>query len=303
MAAGPQAGRVVARKRFGQHFLTDRAAVEAIVAAIDPRPGDHLVEIGPGTGALTAPLLARLGSMDAIEIDRDLAAGLRRRWGERLTLHEQDVLRFDFRDLAAAPAGTASSGGTAHRAGPLRVVGNLPYNISSPLLLHLMQFTACIADQHFMLQKEVVDRIVAEPGGDMGRLSVLLQAWYDVVPLLQVPAEAFDPPPKVESSVIRMVPRKAPLTRQTACLQALLAAGFSQRRKMLRNTLGRWLQAHHPTFDLAEAVGREPLLTPFMESTRRAEEIPVASWCALADRLGYQPGSAPGDVHPGGFLP
>ena len=278
MAAETRAGRVVARKRFGQHFLVDRAAIEAILAAIDPRRGQRLVEIGPGTGALTAPLLARVDSMDAIEIDRDLAAALSRRWGERLRLHRQDVLRFDFETLANDEPQAARP--------RLRVVGNLPYNISSPLLVHLMRFTGCVVDQHFMLQKEVVDQIVAEPGCDKGRLTVLLQACYHVQTLLNVPPEAFDPPPKVESSVIRMVPRPRPLTAHTASLQALLAAGFSQRRKMLRNTLGRWLQAHHPEFDLAAASRSEPLLQPFEETTRRAEEIPVASWCALADRLG-----------------
>jgi 16S rRNA (adenine1518-N6/adenine1519-N6)-dimethyltransferase len=276
--AGSQAGRVVARKRFGQHFLVDRAAIEAILDAIDPRTGDRLVEIGPGTGALTAPLLARIGSMDAVEIDRDLAASLRRRWGERLRLHEQDVLRFDFGALVEAPSKAV-----------LRLVGNLPYNISSPLLVHLMQFTGCVIDQHFMLQKEVVDRIVATPGGDMGRLTVLLQACYDVQTLLNVPPEAFDPPPKVESSVIRMVPRAVPLTSRIACLQALLAAGFSQRRKMIRNTLLRWLQAQHPDFDLPAAGEADRRLQPFSEATRRAEEIPVEAWCALADRLGSAP--------------
>ncbi len=274
----PDTGRPVARKRFGQHFLVDRAAVEAVVAAIDPREGDHVVEIGPGTAALTAPLLSRLGSLDAIEIDRDLAAALRRRWGERLRLHQQDVLEVDF-------------GGIAQTSGSrIRVVGNLPYNISSPLLLHLTRFTGSIVDQHFMLQKEVVDRIVAEPGGDMGRLTVMLQAFYRVQTLFDVPPEAFDPPPKVESSVIRMTPRPEPLTRETARLQSLLAVAFSQRRKMIRNTLGKWLQEHHPSLDLEAAAAANPLLRPFTETTRRAEEIPVATWCALADRLGT-PGS------------
>ena len=175
--AAPMLG-AVARKRFGQHFLVDRAAVEAVVAAIDPREGDHLVEIGPGTAALTAPLLSRLGSLDAIEIDRDLAAALRRRWGERLRLHQQDVLEVDFGAIAQAAGGR------------IRVVGNLPYNISSPLLLHLTRFTGSIIDQHFMLQKEVVDRIVAEPGGDMGRLTVMLQAFYRVQTLFDVPARS-----------------------------------------------------------------------------------------------------------------
>lgn len=282
MPGGPEAARVVPRKRFGQHFLVDRAAIEAIVAAIDPRPDERLVEIGPGTGALTAPLLARLGVLDAIEIDRDLAASLRRRFGERLQLHQQDVLAFDFGALAGP-------------GGRIRVVGNLPYNISSPLLLHLTRFTAQVIDQHFMLQKEVVERIVAEPGGDMGRLTVMLQAWYQVETLFDVPAAAFDPPPKVESSVIRMLPRPAPLTAAIGTLQALLAVGFSQRRKMIRNTLGKWLHLHHPSLDMAAAAEHEPRLQPFTELTRRAEEIPVASWCALADRL-----ASPASSHDGG---
>ncbi len=265
---------MVARKRFGQHFLVDRAAVEAIVAAIEPREADHLVEIGPGTAALTSPLLSRVGSLDVIEIDRDLAAALRQRWGERLRLHQQDVLEVDFGAIADA------------RGGRIRVIGNLPYNISSPLLLHLTRFTDRIVDQHFMLQKEVVDRIVAQPGGDMGRLTVVLQAFYRVQALFDVPPAAFDPPPKVESSVIRMTPRPQPLTGETARLQALLAVAFTQRRKMIRNTLGKWLQQHHPALDLGVAAATEPLLQPFTESTRRAEEIPVASWCALADALG-----------------
>jgi 16S rRNA (adenine1518-N6/adenine1519-N6)-dimethyltransferase len=275
MPGGPRPGRVVARKRFGQHFLVDRAAIEAIVAAIDPQETDRLVEIGPGTGALTAPLLSRVASLDAIEIDRDLAASLQRRWGERLRLHQQDVLAFDFGALAGP-------------AGRIRVVGNLPYNISSPLLMHLTQFTGQIVDQHFMLQKEVVQRIVAQPGGDMGRLTVMLQAFYRVLTLFDVPPQAFDPPPKVESSVIRMLPRPAPLTRELGRLQTILAVGFSQRRKMIRNTLGKWLALQHPDLDLPAAADREPLLEPFNQPTRRAEEIPVASWCALADLLGDQ---------------
>jgi 16S rRNA (adenine1518-N6/adenine1519-N6)-dimethyltransferase len=282
MAGSPGSGRVIRRKRFGQHFLVDRAAIEAIVAAIDPQPADRLVEIGPGTGALTAPLLGRAGSMDAVEIDRDLAAGLRRRFGDRLTLHQQDALAFDFAALAGAASANAAPAGAGGR---IRVVGNLPYNISSPLLLHLTQFTGHVIDQHFMLQKEVIERIVAEPGGDMGRLTVMLQTWYEVQTLFDVPPQAFDPPPKVQSSVIRMLPRPAPLTRAVPTLQTLLSVGFSQRRKMIRNTLGKWLPLHHPGLDLAAAAEGEPLLRPFTESTRRAEEIPVASWCALADRL------------------
>ena len=274
------------RKRFGQHFLVDRMAVAAIVEAIAPRPGDRLVEIGPGTAALTAPLLERVGTMDAVEIDRDLAAGLRRRFGERLRVHEGDALAFDFAALA---------GGGRER---LRLVGNLPYNISSPLLLHLREFTAHVVDQHFMLQKEVVDRIVAEPGGDMGRLTVLLQAWYEVQSLFDVPPEAFDPPPKVESSVIRMLPRALPLARDAATLEALLAVGFGQRRKMIRNTLGKWFAARHPGFDIGQGASRDTRLVPFTESTRRPEEIGVQSWCALADAVAAAAGREPAGNEP-----
>jgi 16S rRNA (adenine1518-N6/adenine1519-N6)-dimethyltransferase len=276
------------RKRFGQHFLVDRMAVAEIVEAIAPSPGERVVEIGPGTAALTAPLLERVGTMDAVEIDRDLAADLRRRFGERLRVHEGDALAFDF-----AALGDGEKNG-------LRLVGNLPYNISSPLLLHLREFTTQVVDQHFMLQKEVVDRIVAEPGGDMGRLTVLLQAWYEVLPLFDVPPEAFDPPPKVESSVIRMLPRAVPLARDAATLQALLAVGFGQRRKMIRNTLGKWFAARHPGFDIESAASRDARLAPFTESTRRPEEIGVEAWCALADALAGSAGIGAPAKHPGG---
>ena len=175
----------VARKRFGQHFLADSAVVDAIVRAIDPRPGDALVEIGPGLGALTLPLQERCGALTVVELDRDLAARLRRR--AELNVIEADVLRVDFAALAA------------ERGAALRIVGNLPYNISTPILFHLLDAAAHIRDQHFMLQKEVVDRMAAGPGGrDYGRLSVMLQWRYDIESLFDVPPEAFEPPPKVD---------------------------------------------------------------------------------------------------------
>jgi 16S rRNA (adenine1518-N6/adenine1519-N6)-dimethyltransferase len=249
----------VARKRFGQHFLTDRSVIESIVAAIDPRPGERLVEIGPGLAALTDALLRRVPRIAAIEIDRDLAAALRRRYGERLELIEADVLAVDLRPLAAERQ--------------LRLVGNLPYNISSPLLVRLLDFRDCVLDQHFMLQKEVVDRIVAGHGGPgYGRLGVLLQAYYDVESLIEVPPEAFDPPPRVDSAVVRMLPKREPAAVEPALLSELLAAAFGQRRKMLRGTLLPWLAARGVD---------APMLAP----TARPEEVPVEVYVELAARL------------------
>jgi len=249
------AGRHQARKRFGQHFLTDAGVVEAIIDAIDPHPGQALVEIGPGLGALTGPLLQRCGALTVIELDRDLAARLRREAG--LTVVEGDVLRVDFAALAAA-AGQ-----------PLRIVGNLPYNISTPILFHLLGAAASVADQHFMLQKEVVDRMAATPGNkDYGRLTVMLQWRYRIEPVLAVPPEAFEPPPRVNSSVVRMVPLPQPRDLDEARLRTLVTVAFSQRRKLLRHTLGRWLEA-------------EGITLPF-DLQRRAEEVPVAEYLALA---------------------
>src|SRR5690606_9398490 len=181
-----------ARKRFGQHFLADLAIIDAIVRAIAPRPGDPMVEIGPGLAALTQPLVERLGRLTVIELDRDLAARLRAH--PQLDVIESDVLRVDFGALAdAAPEGRR-----------LRVVGNLPYNISTPILFHLLPFAGRIADQHFMLQKEVIDRMVAAPStGDYGRLSVMLQWRYEMENILAVPPQSFEPPPRVDSAVVR----------------------------------------------------------------------------------------------------
>lgn len=247
--------RHVARKRFGQHFLVDEGVVAAIVRAITPRPGEALVEIGPGLGAMTQPLLERCGALTVIELDRDLAARLRRRPG--LDVVEADVLTVDFAALAA-------------RLGrPLRVVGNLPYNISTPILFHLLGAVADVADQHFMLQKEVVERMTAAPGGkDYGRLSVMLQWRYDVEAVLDVPPEAFDPPPRVDSAVVRMTPLPTPPAVDVARLSELVGVAFSQRRKLLRHTLGRWLEQ--------QAVGAG------FDLQRRAEEVPVAQYVELA---------------------
>ena len=265
-----------ARKRFGQNFLVSDGVIRKIVEAIAPRAGDTVVEIGPGLGALTEPLLERIDHLHVVEIDRDLIARLRQRFPpERLTIHQGDALEFDF--------------GTLKAAGPLKIVGNLPYNISSPLLFHLVPFAPLVYDMHFMLQKEVVDRMVAEPGSkDFGRLSVMLQYRYHMERMFIVPPGAFNPPPKVDSAIVRMIPRKEvgagslcvpgiPLRGQvTATDPALFAkvvtAAFSQRRKMLRNTLREFISEA----DLA-ALG----ITP----TARAEDIAVADYVRLANTL------------------
>lgn len=225
------------------------------MAAIAPRPGQALVEIGPGLGAITQPLLERCGALTVIELDRDLA----RRWRERqgVTVIEADVLTVDFAALANA-AGR-----------PLRVVGNLPYNVSTPILFHLSEVAERMADQVFMLQREVVDRMVAGPGGrDYGRLSVMLQWRYAMERLLDVPPQAFDPPPAVNSAVVAMWPRADAPQLDRALLGEVVTVAFSQRRKLLRHSLGRWLEARgaQAHFDLQ----------------RRAEEVPVSEYVALA---------------------
>ena len=249
----------IPRKRFGQHFLSDPAIIDAIVRAIDPRPGQPMVEIGPGLAALTQPLVERLGRLTVIELDRDLAARLRAH--PQLEVIESDVLKVDFAQLQQAQV-----------AAKLRVCGNLPYNISSPILFHLLPFAAHIQDQHFMLQKEVIDRMVAAPStGDYGRLSVMLQWRYAMENVLFVPPAAFEPPPRVDSAVVRMVPRPDFAPIDPALLSELVQVAFSQRRKLLRHTLGRWLeeQGHGGAFD----------------TQRRAEEVPVAEYVALAAQL------------------
>jgi 16S rRNA (adenine1518-N6/adenine1519-N6)-dimethyltransferase len=243
------------RKRFGQHFLVDDGVTARIVAAVQPRPGETLVEIGPGLGALTQPLLERAGALTVVELDRDLAARLAR--NPRLTVIQGDALNIDFAALAAA-AGT-----------PLRLVGNLPYNISTPLLFHLLGAADRLADLHFMLQKEVVDRMAAEPGGkDYGRLSVMLQWRCHIEALFDVPPTAFDPPPRVESAVVRLVPWPQPAAVDARRLGELVTVAFSQRRKILRHTLGRWLA--------------ERGFSGAFDEQRRAEEVPVAEYVALA---------------------
>lgn len=246
------------RKRFGQHFLTDRHYLARIVEAIDPRPGDAMLEIGPGTGILTAELAKVVETLHVVEIDRDLAAALRERFpADRVVVHEGDALELD---LASLPA-------------PLRVVGNLPYNVSTPLLFHVAASAGRVRDAVFMLQKEVVDRMVAEPGtADYGRLSVMLQYRFAMASALRVPPGAFTPPPKVDSAVVRMRPLgpDRPRARDEALFEAIVAAAFSQRRKTLRNaTRGRVPEAAFA------AAGIDP--------TRRGETLSVAEFVALAD--------------------
>ena len=250
----------IARKRFGQHFLSDRSIIEDIVHAIAPQPGEPMVEIGPGLAALTQPLVERLGRLTVIELDRDLA--LRLRLHPQLNVIESDVLKVDFTQVAQALAAIK-----------IRVVGNLPYNISTPILFHLLEHVDVIADQHFMLQKEVIDRMVARPcTSDYGRLSVMLQWRYAMEIVLFVPPESFEPPPRVDSAVVRMVPRAAPVVLAPKLLEELVQVAFSQRRKLLRHTLGRWLEARN----FAGAFNVQ----------RRAEEVPVDEFVALAVQVG-----------------
>jgi len=247
-----------ARKRFGQHFLTDDAVIERIVEAIAPKADDAIVEIGPGLGAMTVPLAARLAELTVIELDRDLAQRLRAK--PKLAVIEADVLKVDFAALAA------------EHGCKLRIVGNLPYNISSPILFHLLEAVEHVIDQHFMLQKEVVERMAAAPGSKAyGRLSVMLQWRYRIEALFDVPPEAFDPPPRVDSAIVRMQPRAMPRAIAAGTLEELVRVAFSQRRKLLRHTLGRWLEArgYAGSFNLQ----------------RRAEEVAVGEYLDLAEAL------------------
>ena len=251
-----------ARKRFGQHFLTDGAVIDQIVQAIAPQPGDAMVEIGPGLAAMTQPLVERLGRMHVIELDRDLA--LRLREHPQLDVTQADVLKVDFTELAVTM-----------QTGQLRVVGNLPYNISTPILFHLLEHVAVVKDQHFMLQKEVVERMVAVPStAHYGRLSVMLQWRYDMGMVLLVGPQAFDPPPRVDSAVVRMLPHANGAAVDAKLLSELVQVAFSQRRKLLRHTLGRWLTERGFSGDF--------------DVQRRAEEVPVQQYLALAQTLSEQ---------------
>jgi 16S rRNA (adenine1518-N6/adenine1519-N6)-dimethyltransferase len=254
----------VARKRFGQNFLIDPQVIGDIVNAVAPQRGDCVVEIGPGLGALTDPLTQRVDHLQVVEIDRDIIARLRKRYSpDKLTIYEGDALAFDFGALV-------KEGGAR-----LHIVGNLPYNISTPLLFHLAGFAEQVYDMHFMLQKEVVERMVAEPGtNDFGRLSVMLQYRFVMDWLIDVPPESFDPAPKVDSAVVRLIPR--PLAELSAKdevkFAALASAAFGQRRKMLRNNLKGMLD---------DAGFTELGISP----TSRAEDLSVGDYIRIANYL------------------
>ena len=252
--------RHVPRKRFGQHFLVDRSVIARIIHAIDPKPGEHIVEIGPGLGALTVPLLEHVGHLHVVELDRELCDRLRERYpAERLAVHQADALRFDFAKLPA----------------PLRIVGNLPYNISTPLLFHVANSADRCSDLHFMLQQEVVDRMVASPSHtDYGRLSVMLQYRFRMERLFTVAPSAFRPAPKVHSACVRLVPRRSQERKALDELEfaKVVVKAFSMRRKTLRNALRDLI----PESELA-ALGIDP--------GARAQNLPVEDFVKIANRL------------------
>jgi 16S rRNA (adenine1518-N6/adenine1519-N6)-dimethyltransferase len=250
-----------ARKRFGQNFLHDANVIHRIVNAVNPQPGERVVEIGPGLGAITQHLLDAAGSLDVVELDRDLVARLEKNFaGRNLSIHSGDALRFDFCALTRP-------------AEKLRIVGNLPYNISTPLLFHLMDQLSCIKDIHCMLQKEVVERMAAEPGtDDYGRLSIMIQYHCEVANLFNVGPESFSPAPKVESAVARLRPhaQKPVSVIDETIFSKVVAQAFSQRRKTLRNALKLWLSAEE-----MESLGIDPI--------RRPETLSLKEFAALSN--------------------
>ncbi len=250
----------IAKKRFGQNFLTDQSVISSLVEAISPKPDDLMVEIGPGLGALTKPLLQKLNRLHVVEVDRDIIAWMQKEYVKNnITIHNSDALKFDFSSLGGA----------------IRVVGNLPYNISTPILFHLLDNVKVITDMHFMLQKEVVERMVAAPStAAYGRLSVMLQYRLQMEYLFTVPPEAFEPAPKVESAFVRCVPHTTlPYTANDEALFAqVVTAAFGQRRKTLRNTLKGLLDDHGFT-------------TLNIDSQLRAENLSVADFVAIANHL------------------
>ena len=259
----------IPRKRFGQHFLVDGQVIADIVSAIGPQRSDTLVEIGPGLAAITEPLYARVDHLHVVEIDRDIIARLKKRFDPaRLSIHEGDALAFDFGALADPVSKAAGKPS-------LRIVGNLPYNISTPILFHLATYAEQTIDMHFMLQKEVIDRMVAAPAsGDYGRLSVMLQFRFHMENLLDVPPDAFDPPPRVDSAVVRMIPKAVGDLPELDPLvfSQVVAAAFSQRRKMLRNTLK----------DVFPGDVSAALQALDIAPTARAEELPGEAFVRLA---------------------
>lgn len=254
------------RKRFGQNFLQDQGVIADIVSCIGAQPNDAMVEIGPGLAALTEPLLNRVNVLHAVELDRDIVAHLGKRFpATKLVVHSADALSYDFGQLAAEIA----------PGGQIRLVGNLPYNISTPLLFHLATFASQIADCHFMLQNEVVLRMVAEPGcADYGRLSVMLQYHFHMEKLLDVPPEAFNPPPKVDSAIVRMIPRPFLLAANSLpALEKIVAQAFAQRRKTLRNNLKGIV---------SDAMFEQLAIDP----TLRPENLSTLDYVRLANALG-----------------
>ena len=251
------------KKRFGQHFLHDRNIIGHIIAAFAPRAEDRVVEIGPGKGALTRELLTRVTHLEAVELDRDLIAHLQSELpAAKLTLHNADALKFDFCRLT----------GDGHK---LRLIGNLPYNISTPLLFHLLDQAVCIADMVFMLQKEVVQRMIATPGGkDYGRLSVMIQYRCAVEKLFDVAPGAFTPPPKVDSSIVRLIPHATPpvAVDDPEKFSRTVRAAFASRRKTLRNNMKGLLSA-------------ERMLALGIDPTRRAETLSLAEFAALSNSV------------------
>ena len=253
-----------AKKRFGQNFLHNDAIISRIVDAINPESGENLIEIGPGLGALTEPVVDRAGDISVVELDRDLAERLRHHpfLAKHLTIHEIDALKFNFSALATADK-------------PLRVFGNLPYNISTPLIFHLLSFKADIQDMHFMLQKEVVDRMAASPDSKAyGRLSIMTQYQCQVESVMEIGPEAFQPPPKVDSAIVRLIPHQE-IKHQAKCLTTLnsvCVTAFNQRRKTIRNSFKKMVSA-----DVLESLGLNPTLRP--------ENLTIDNYISLANYI------------------
>jgi 16S rRNA (adenine1518-N6/adenine1519-N6)-dimethyltransferase len=249
------------KKRFGQHFLHDSSVVQKMIYALYPKPDEKIIEIGPGLGALTFPLLQTIETLTVVEIDRDVIQHLRNKGGEQLNIHNVDALRFDFSQLQD----NASQ--------PLRIVGNLPYNISTPLLFHLLKFRELISDMHFMLQKEVVDRLVAVPGNkNYGRLSIMAQYYCQTEYLFYVSPASFNPPPKVDSAVLRITPwKELPyIARDPQRLSQIVVEAFSKRRKTLRNSLRKYI-----SLEQIQSIGIDPQL--------RAEQLSVEDFVNLSN--------------------
>jgi len=257
-----------AKKRFGQNFLHNDAIISRIVDAINPEPGENLIEIGPGLGALTEPVVERAGNLSVVELDRDLAERLRHHpfLAKHLTIHEIDALKFDFASLAKEEQ-------------PLRIFGNLPYNISTPLIFHLLSFKAHVKDMHFMLQKEVVDRMAAQPNSKAyGRLSIMTQYQCQVVPVMEIGPEAFQPPPKVDSAIVRLIPHKTISNKanKLETLNQVCITAFNQRRKTIRNSFKKLITAQ-----ALESLGLSPTLRP--------ENLSIDDYIAIANYIDENP--------------